>query len=86
MISNVDSNVISSIINISNEIYFHTLMDIGRVNSNDFENLANTLIQYGNLKDIDKNELCSELEKQDELFKNDNVKTWLIDKIKGELK
>lgn len=86
MISNIDSNVISNIINISNEIYFHTLMDIGRVNSSDFENLANTLIQYSNLKDIDKNELCSELEKQDELFKNDNVKTWFIDKIKGELK
>ena len=29
-------------------------------------------------------ELCSELENQDTLFKNDNVKSWFIDKIKGE--
>lgn len=83
MLHDVDSNVISSVITISNEIYFHTLMDKGHVESNDFDNLANTLVQYADLKDISPIELCSELEKQDELFKNDRVKSWFIDKIKG---
>lgn len=86
MLNIIDSNVIFSIINISNEIYFNTLMDKGQVDSSDFDNLSNVLIQYSNLKDIDKNELISELEKQDALFKNDNVKSWFINRINEELK
>lgn len=84
MVNNVDSNVISSIISVSNEIYFHTLMDKGKVEPFDLDNLSNALLQYASLKDINADELCSELENQDTLFKNDNVKSWFIDKIKGE--
>ena len=84
MVNKIDSGIISNIIIISNEIYFHTLMDKGKVESGDFDNLINTLLQYASLKDINNVELCSELENQDALFKNDNVKSWFINKIKGE--
>lgn len=85
MVNSVDSNVISDIINISNEIYFNTLMDKGKVYPRDFDNLLNTLLQYANLKDIDKFELLTEIEKQDQLFRNDHAKGWFIDKIKNNL-
>lgn len=84
MVNRVDSNVISDIINISNEIYFNTLIDKGKVYPQDFDNLLNTLLQYANLKDIDKFELMTEIEKQDQLFKNDRAKGWFIDKIKKD--
>lgn len=61
MVNRVDSNVISNIINISNEIYFNTLIDKGKVYPQDFDNLLNTLLQYANLKDIDKFELMTEI-------------------------
>lgn len=56
----------------------------GKVEPFDLDNLSNVLLQYASLKDINADELCSELENQDTLFKNDNVKSWFIDKIKGE--
>lgn len=84
MMNRVDSNVISDIINISNEIYFNTLMDKGKVHPQDFDNLLNTLLQYASLKDIDNFELLVEIEKQDQLFRNDRGKGWFIDKIKKD--
>lgn len=84
MVNIVDYNVISDIINISNEIYFNTLIDKGKVYPQDFDNLLNTLLQYASLKDIDKFELLTEIEKQDQLFRNDRAKGWFIDRIKRD--
>lgn len=73
MLNNLDKMNIENLVLISNEIYFGTLMDKGRVFEEDLNNVLNTFVQYIKLKDL-KNE--------DNMFMNDKCPEWFKDKLK----
>lgn len=52
MLSNFDQMNIENLVLISNEIYFNTIIDKGRVSEEDLNNVLNTFIQYIKLKDL----------------------------------
>lgn len=73
---------IENLILISNEIYFNTLMDKGRVSEEDLINVLNTFIQYINIKDLKVDEVRQLLKSEDDMFMNDKCPEWFNDKLK----
>lgn len=82
MLNNLDKMHIENLVLISNEIYFNTLMDAGRVHSEDLNNVLNTFIQYINLKDLKVDDVRKLLKSKDNLFRNDKCPEWFNDRLK----
>lgn len=82
MLSNFDQMYIENLVLISNEIYFGTLMDKGRVFEEDLNNVLNTFIQYIKLKDLKVDDVRQLLKSEDNMFMNDKCPEWFNDKLK----
>lgn len=82
MLNNFDRIHIENLVLISNEIYFNTLMDAGRVHPEDLNNVLNTFIQYINLKDLKVDDVRKLLKSKDNLFRNDKCSEWFNDRLK----
>lgn len=82
MLNNFDQIHIENLVLISNEIYFNTLMDAGRVHPEDLSNVLNTFIQYINLKDLKVDDVRKLLKSKDNLFRNDKCPEWFNDRLK----
>lgn len=82
MLNNFDRIHIENLVLISNEIYFNTLMDAGRVRPEDLNNVLNTFIQYINLKDLKVDDVRKLLKSKDNLFRNDECPEWFNDRLK----
>lgn len=82
MLSNFDQMNIENLVLISNEIYFNTLIDKGRVSEEDLNNVLNTFIQYIKLKDLKVDDVHQVLKISDNLFMNDKCPEWFNDKLK----
>ena len=82
MLNNFDRIHIENLVLISNEIYFNTLMDSGRVHPEDLNNVLNTFIQYINLKDLKVDDIRKLLKSKDNLFGNDKCQEWFNDRLK----
>lgn len=82
MLSNFDQMNIENLILISNEIYFNTIIDKGRVSEEDLNNVLNTFIQYIKLKDLKVDDVRQVLKIVDNMFMNDKCPEWFNDKLK----
>ena len=82
MLNNFDRIHIENLVLISNEIYFNTLMDAGRVHPEDLNNVLNTFIQYINLKDLKVDDVRKLLKSKDNLFRNDKCPELFNDRLK----
>lgn len=82
MLSNFDQMNIENLILISNEIYFNTIIDKGRVSEEDLNNVLNTFIQYIKLKDLKVDDVRRLLKSEDNMFMNDKCPEWFNDKLK----
>lgn len=85
MLSNFDQMNIENLILISNEIYFNTIIDKGRVSEEDLNNVLNTFIQYIKLKDLKVDDVRKVLKIYDSegtMFMNDKCPEWFNDKLK----
>lgn len=82
MLSNFDQMHIENLVLISNEIYFATLMDKGRVFDEDLNNVLNTFTQYIKLKDLKVDDVRQLLKSEDNLFMNDKSPEWFNNKLK----
>lgn len=82
MLSNFDQMNIENLVLISNEIYFATLMDKGRVFEEDLNNVLNTFTQYIKLKDLKVDDVSKLLKSKDNLFRNDKCPEWFNDRLK----
>jgi len=82
MLSNFDQMNIENLVLISNEIYFATLMDKGRVVEEDLNNVLNTFAQYIKLKDLKVDDVRRLLKSEDNMFTNDKCPEWFNDKLK----
>lgn len=82
MLSNFDQMNIENLVLISNEIYFNTIIDKGRVSEEDLNNVLNTFIQYIKLKDLKVDDVRRLLKSEDNMFMNDKCPEWFNDKLK----
>lgn len=82
MLSNFDQMHIENLVLISNEIYFATLMDKGRVFEEDLNNVLNTFTQYIKLKDLKVDDVRQLLKSEDNMFMNDKSPEWFNNKLK----
>lgn len=82
MLSNFDQMNIENLVLISNEIYFNTIIDKGRVSEEDLNNILNTFIQYIKLKDLKVDDVRRLLKSEDNMFMNDKCPEWFNDKLK----
>ncbi len=82
MLSNFDQMNIENLVLISNEIYFNTIIDKGRVSEEDLNNVLNTFIQYIKLKDLKIDDVRRLLKSEDNMFMNDKCPEWFNDKLK----
>lgn len=82
MLSNFDKMNIENLVLISNEIYFNTLIDTGRVFERDLNNVLNTFVQYIKLKDLKVDDVRQLLTSEDNIFMNDKCPEWFNDKLK----
>ena len=82
MLNNFDRIHIENLVLISNDIYFNTLMDAGRVHPEDLNNVLNTFIQYITLKDLKVDDVRKLLKSKDNLFRNDKCPEWFNDRLK----
>lgn len=82
MLNNFDQMHIENLVLISNEIYFNTLMDAGRVHLEDLNNVLNTFMQYIKLKDLKVDDVRKLLKSKDNLFRNDKCPEWFNDRLK----
>lgn len=82
MLSNFDQMNIENLVLISNEIYFATLMDKGRVFEEDLNNVLNTFTQYIKLKDLKVDDVRQLLKSEDNMFMNDKSPEWFNNKLK----
>lgn len=82
MLSNFDQMNIENLVLISNEIYFNTIIDKGRVSEEDLNNVLNTFIQYIKLKDLKVDDVRLLLKSEDNMFMNDKCPEWFNDKLK----
>lgn len=82
MLSNFDQMNIENLVLISNEIYFNTIIDKGRVSEEDLNNVLNTFIQYIKLKDLKVDDVRQVLKIVDNMFMNDKCPEWFNDKLK----
>lgn len=82
MLSNFDQMHIENLVLISNEIYFGTLMDKGRVFEEDLNNVLNTFMQYIKLKDLKVDDVRQLLKSEDNMFMNDKCPEWFNYKLK----
>lgn len=81
MLSNFDQMNIENLILISNEIYFNTIIDKGRVSEEDLNNVLNTFIQYIKLKDLKVDDVILLLKTEDNMFMNDKCPEWFNEKL-----
>ena len=72
---------IENLILISNEIYFNTIIDKGRVSEEDLNNVLNTFIQYIKLKDLKVDDVILLLKTEDNMFMNDKCPEWFNEKL-----
>ena len=72
---------IENLILISNEIYFNTLIDKGRVFQEDLNNVLNTFEQYIKLKDLKVDDVRNVFKISDNLFMNDKCPEWFNNKL-----
>lgn len=82
MLSIFDQMNIENLVLISNEIYFATLMDKGRVFEEDLNNVLNTFTQYIKLKDLKVDDVRQLLKSEDNMFMNDKSPEWFNNKLK----